>query len=186
MQHQRRVQQIDVETGEVLEGGTLVLLPQRPRIREGWLMTFQDALKVVAADRELTATQLRVLLYSMGRLDFENYIHLSQAEIARELGVKPPNVSAAVAALVRKKILTKGPRVGRVSTLRLSPDFGWKGRYSSLLAERKRSLKLVVGGKSAQERDSAGADAHAALVRRGVLRGHRGASAGPDGPKKQR
>lgn len=182
---QRRVQQVDVETGELLEGSTLVLLPHRVRIKEGWLMAFQDSLRLLAVDRELTATQLRVFLYSMGRLDFENYIHLSQAEIARAINVKPPNVSAAVAALVKKRILVKGPRVGRVTTLRLSPDFGWKGSYKNLLSERKRALQVVDGGKVDKEADRAGKTAHADCVRLGLVRRPRG-SVGPDGPKQGR
>lgn len=182
----KRVHQVDVETGELIEDGLLVLLPQRVRIREGWMMTFQQALTVLAADRELTATQLRVLLYTMGRLDFENYVHLSQAEIARALGIKRPNVTTAVGALVRKKILLQGPRVGRVSTLRLSPDVAWKGRYKNLLAERRRNLALVQGGKSDQRDDSVAIEAHARAVELGVVRPPRRGSAGPDGPKKRR
>jgi DNA-binding MarR family transcriptional regulator len=180
----RRVQQVDVETGEVLEGGTLVLLPQRPRIREGWFMTFQQGLRVLAADKSLTATQLRVLLYAMAQLDFENYIHLSQAQIARDLGIQPPNVSAAVAALVKKRVLAKGPKVGRVTTLRLSPDVGWKGHYKNLMAERKRSLKLVEGGKDPVRQ--ADAEAQKAIQRcaeLGVLPTPGDGSAGPHGPK---
>ena len=185
---QRRVKQVDVETGEVLEGATLVLLPQRIRIKEGWMMTFQDALRVLAADRELTATQLRVLLYTMGRLDFENYIHLSQAEIARELGVKRPNVTTAVGALVRKRILLQGPRVGRVSTLRLSPDLAWKGRYKNRVAElRRQSLELVQGGKPGSPgADRAASTAHARAVDLGVVPAPRRGSAGAHAPKKRR
>lgn len=149
-------------------------------------MTFQDALRLLAADRELTATQLRVLLYSMSRLDFENYIHLSQAEIARELGIKRPNVTTAVQGLVRKRILSKGPRVGRVTTLRLSSDLAWKGRYKNLIAERNRALRVVRGGKSSVEVDNAATTAHARAVHLGVVTARGSGSAGPGGPKKRR
>ena len=150
------------------------------------MMTFQDALKVLAADRELTATQLRVLLYSMGRLDFENYIHLSQTEIAHALGVKRPNVTTAVAALVKKRILSKGPRVGRVTTLRLSPELAWKGRYKNLIAERRRALSVLPGGKADQEGDSAAKAAHARVVELGIVRPSPKRSTGPAGPKRRR
>lgn len=143
---QRRVQQIDVETGEVLEGGTLVYLPIRARIKEGWVMVFQEVLGRLAEDRELTMTQLRVLLFLVSRLDFENYIHISQADVARGLGLAPSHVSPAVSVLVKKGVLMRGPKVGRVYTLKLSPNLGWKGRVKNLQEARREKLRLLPGG----------------------------------------
>jgi hypothetical protein len=140
---QRTVRQIDVETGELLEAGTLVFMPQRPKIAEGWLMTFQDAFVKLAADRTIKGEQLRVLLYLMGRLDYENWIHVPQVEICEKLGMKPANVSRTIAALTSKRLLTKGPKLGRIGTLRLSLNLGWKGRVRSLQAEQKRHLHMV-------------------------------------------
>ena len=140
---QRTVRQIDVETGEVLEAGTLVYLPSRPKLREGWIMTFQDAFVKLAADRTLKGEQLRVLLYLIGRLDFENWVHVPQTEIAEVFGLHAPHVSRAIAALTSKGLLTRGPKLGRVGTLRLSLNVGWKGCVSSLRAERKRHLSVV-------------------------------------------
>jgi hypothetical protein len=180
---QRRLQQIDAETGEVLQGGTLVFFPQRPRIKEGWLMAFQSGFLKLAQDKSLTQQQWRVFAFLIGKLDFENYIHLSQAEIARGLRMKPSNVSAAVAALVEKAIITRGPRVGRVATLRLTPNLGWKGRVRSLEEQRsKGQLKLVRRTSS-----SAAGDVPQALSQAlGAMHVSEGAtvpSAGPDGPK---
>ena len=143
---QRRVHQVDVETGEVLEGGTLVYLPIRARIREGWVMVFQEVLGRVACDRDLTMTQMRVLLYLVSRLDVENFIHLSQGDVARALGLRPSNVSPAIKALVEKGVLMRGPKVGRVHTMKLSPNLGWKGRVKNLNEARRELLRVVPGG----------------------------------------
>jgi hypothetical protein len=140
---QRTVRQIDVETGEVLEAGMLVFQPHRPKISEGWLMTFQDAFVKLAADRTIKGEQMRVLLYLMGRLDYENWIHVPQTEICDALGMKPANVCRSIAALTAKRLLTKGPKLGRIGTLRLSLNLGWKGRVRSLQAERGRHLSVV-------------------------------------------
>lgn len=144
---QRIVRQVDVHTGEVLEAGTMVYVPHRPKISEGWVMTFQDGLVRLAQDRSLNQQQLRVLLYLMGKLDFENYIHLPQTAIAEALSMQRTHVSSAIAGLVRKGILVRGPSVGRVGTMRLSPGLGWKGRVRSLQEERKRRLALVHSSK---------------------------------------
>jgi DNA-binding transcriptional ArsR family regulator len=140
---QRTVRQIDVETGEVLEAGVMVYMPQRPKISEGWVMTFQDAFIRLASDRTLKGEQLRVLMYLIGKLDFENWIHVPQVEIADVLGMRASHVSRTIAALTSKGLLTKGPKLGRVGTLRLSLNVGWKGRVRSLQAERKHGLTIV-------------------------------------------
>lgn len=146
---QRTVRQVDVETGEVLEAGVMVYMPQRPKIKEGWVMTFQDALVKLATDRTITGEQWRVLAYLMGKLDYENWIHVPQVTIAEVIGLQPSNVSRALAALTAKGVLTKGPKLGRVGTLRLSLDVGWKGRVRVRQAEQTRHLSLVGGrGKS--------------------------------------
>ena len=140
---QRTVRQVDVETGELLEAGVMVYMPQRPKIAEGWVMSFQDAFIKLAADRTIKGEQLRVLLYLIGKLDFENWVHVPQAEIADVLGMTAPQVSRSIAALTAKGLLTRGPKLGRVGTLRLSLNVGWKGRVRSLQAERKRHLSVV-------------------------------------------
>lgn len=140
---QIRVQQIDAHTGELLEGGSLVYIPQRARIKEGWVMTFQDGLVKLAQDRSLTQQQWRVLAFLMGKLDFENFIHLPQTAIAEALEMHKTHVSTAISELVKKHILVRGPKVGRVGTLRLSSTLGWKGRVRSLQEERRKRLALV-------------------------------------------
>ena len=107
-------------------------------------MVFQEGLLRLTADGTMTLRQSRVLFYLMGRLTFENYIHVPQSEIAKHTGIARPHVSEAVSALVKKGILIRGPKVGVVTTLRLSDTFGWKGRVRSLQDERQRRLTIAV------------------------------------------
>ena len=141
---QQRVVQIDADTGERLDFALVSVPRQRARIKEWWFMVFQDGLQRLAADGSLTARQLRVLIFLMSRLSFENYIHVAQTEIAQATGIGPSHVSEAVRVLVQKGILIVGPKVGRVATLRLSDTFGWKGRVRSLHDERQRRLSIAV------------------------------------------
>ena len=150
---ERRIIQVDADTGEQLDFQLVALPTPRPKIKEGWLMAFQDGLIKLAQDSGLTLQQWRVLAYVMGRLDFENYIHLPQIEIANAIGMQPPNVSTALRVLIEKGILTRGPKVGRVQTLRLSPSLGWKGRVRSLQEERKKRLSLVHNKDAVQRRE---------------------------------
>lgn len=138
------VKQLDINTGEIMEG-CLVYFPNRPKIRGGWFMAFQDAFLALAQDREITGEVRRVLDYFFGKLDFENYLHVSQSEIADILGLQKSHVSRAVKILCDKKIILKGPKIGRIITYRLNEYYGWKGKVSKLPATR---FKVVEGGKS--------------------------------------
>ena len=110
-------------------------------------MTFQDALSVLAADKDLWGRPRAVLDYMMARLNFDNYIALEQREIAEKLSIHKPDVSSAIKMLVDKGIIEKGPRLGKSWSYKLNPFYGWKGRVKNLKEERKKRFSIVDGGK---------------------------------------
>ena len=71
------------------------------------MMTFQDSLKIIAKDKELTGQTMHVLMLVLSELDFENYIHIKQVDIAKELEMQKTHVSAAMKMLVDKQIILK-------------------------------------------------------------------------------
>jgi DNA-binding MarR family transcriptional regulator len=136
----------------MLDEGCLVYVPQRQRFREAFVMVWQEGLRRLAEDGELTGRHWRVLAFLMAKLDYENYIHLAQADIARGVRIDKADVSRAIRDFVERGIVVQGPRVGKSYTYRMSLDLGWKGRVKSFQDERRRRLKLVPGGKSAPGR----------------------------------
>ena len=140
---QRRFGTIDLDTGEVLEEGVAVWVGRKVRVTERWFMAFQDALIELSKDRDLTGENWRVLVHLFGRLDFENFIQIKQSEIADELGMAKTHVSRSIKALVDKQIIFRGPKIGRSSSFRLNPHFGWKGKVSSLREAQRSHLELV-------------------------------------------
>ena len=62
----------------------------------------QDAFEELAKDREITNEPRRVLDYMFSKLDFENFIQLSQKEIIEILGINKSNVSKAIKATYKK------------------------------------------------------------------------------------
>ena len=76
------IEQIDRETGEVMKG-CMVYIPYRPRLTERWFMAFQDTFEELAKDREITNEPRRVLDYMFSKLDFENFIQLSQKTLQK-------------------------------------------------------------------------------------------------------
>lgn len=143
---QKYVEQIDRETGEVMQG-CMVYIPYRPKLTERWFMAFQDAFAELAKDREITSEPRRVLDYLFSRLGFENYIQLSQKEIVDALEMHKSQVSEAIKLLTRKQIVLEGPKVGRSKCYRLNPHYGWKGKVKTLQEIRREQMQVIKGGK---------------------------------------
>jgi biotin operon repressor len=151
---QVRLGQVDLATGELLEGATLaVVFPRRRNgFTTGWVAMAQDPLMKLA-QADLGQVAMRVLFALLAKLDFENYLVVSHAELARELGLLRPNISRAVARLVEEGVLLVGPRVHQKGTYTLNPQYGWKGSargHQDALQQRMkaRGMSVVVGGAS--------------------------------------
>jgi hypothetical protein len=83
--------------GEIHEGSVLALVvPKRKNgFYEGWVAVAQNAY-LALANSGLGLEARRVLDILLARLDFENWIHLPQAEIAAILKMRPANVNRAM------------------------------------------------------------------------------------------
>jgi hypothetical protein len=150
MSNSRIIEQVDVETGEVLHG-CLMFLPYRPRHSQRFFMAFQDGLLQISKDSDITGSDMRVLMYLFGHLDFENFIHVSQQDIAEYVGMQKQNVSRSMKKLITKGIILDGPKVGRMKTYRLSHDLGWKGKVTSLDEYRRSRMRVIQGGKDGND-----------------------------------
>ena len=134
----RKIASFDQNTGEILKGVIVYCGVKQNPYSTGWMMNSQDSLELLASDRDLTKESLRVLMFLMARLDFENWIYITQKEIAEILGLKKQNISKAISLLEEKNIILKGPKLGRSSAFRLNPYFGWKGKVKNLNEYRKK------------------------------------------------
>lgn len=142
----REIISIDKVTGEVLEGTPVWVGVKRPSIYGNrWLQMSQDPLIDIAKDKELSGRPTRVLMYLLGKLDFENFIQIPQTEIAESLELHRSAVSSSISLLVKKGILIRGPKVDKSYCFRLNPSYGWKGDNKKAQNEL---LKLIKGGKS--------------------------------------
>ena len=125
---QVRVGQVDMQTGEVLEGATLAVFypKQKNGFTTGWMAMAQEPLMALAK-ANLGDEARRVLFAMLAKLDFENFISISQADVSRELNMKQPSVSRAISKLVKEGVILAGPRLQRKGTYSLNPQYGWKG-----------------------------------------------------------
>lgn len=157
----RRFQQVDTETGEVVDGYVAVLMPKRRNaFGQDWHAMAQSAWDMIAT-ADLKQEDFRVMAALMARLDFENLIQVPQIEVAEKLGMQRQNVNRSIKRLVEMGMLLEGPKIGRSRSFRLNPNFGWKGSakgHHKAIQERMRQAGLsVVAGGGQQEGDVKGA-----------------------------
>ncbi len=134
----KKIASFDQNTGEILKGVIVYCGVKHNPYSTGWVMNSQEALEVIAKDKEITGGTHRVLWFIVARLDFENWIQISQQEICKELEMKKQNVSSAIKLLEQKEIILRGPKVGRSYAFRLNPHFGWKGDVKNLNDYRRK------------------------------------------------
>ena len=138
----RRMQQIDHETGEVLEGFVAYVVPKRKNgFQKGWFAMSQDALSMLKQVKHLDDT--RVLFSLLEVLDYENLIQVNQAEIARDLGMQRQNVQRSIKRLMELGVILEGVKIGVSRSYRLNPSFGWKGSAKGHREALHEHLKVV-------------------------------------------
>jgi serine/threonine protein phosphatase PrpC len=153
----KRINQFDEETGEILGGFVAYIAPKRINGFDRWLAMSQDATAIL---KQFTRVEdFRVFFALLEMLDYENLITANQADIARDLNMERAQVNRAIKRLIVKGAILQGPKVGTSRTYRLNPSFGWKGSAKNhvvaLDAERKERMKKanITGVVSNQEAD---------------------------------
>ena len=119
-------------------------------------MMFQEKLQELAAENVLTVEGWRVLVMLVGKVDFENFIHIKQVQIAEALGMKAPNVSKAFKQLVDLNIIEKISH-DNINGYRLNYEMGWKGKASNLKTHMKDQsrAKIIKMAEHAKKADKA-------------------------------
>lgn len=148
-----------LDTGEV-EDGALVWFPKKAQSQFGrdWFQMAQVTLKTINQHRkDLGLEGIVVFNALMARLDFENYIQVSQSDIADELDMKPSNVSRAIRKLIAHGFIKVGPKVGRSLTYQLHPDLAWKGKAKAHFSAREKARQagwnIITGGHDPADDD---------------------------------
>ena len=135
--------------------GAFVFVPKKGKSPFGqdWFAMAQDAMMFMAKNRRVLGEEGFAVFCALGsRLDFENFILVSQADLARDLGMLPQNIGRAVKRLEGLGVLTRGPKSGRSPTFRLNPKMAWKGgqknHFSALQEAERKGWHLVEGGQA--------------------------------------
>ncbi|MFL1552110.1 hypothetical protein ACI77I_23975 [Pseudomonas sp. D47] len=90
----------------------------------------------------LTGEQLKVVLVLLTSLDYENFILVAQPDVADVLKMQQPNVSRAIKSLIGFGVILEGPKVGRIKSYCLNPQFDWK----DAVMNHKKPINTDDGG----------------------------------------
>ena len=139
----KRLQQIDSETGEIIDGFVAYVVPKRKNgFGQGWLAMAQNGAEILAQSN-LSGNDFKVLMKLLSVLDYENLIQVSQADIARELDMHRQHVQRSIKRLLDLGIVLEGVKIGISRSYRLNPNFGWKGSAKGHREALHEHLKIV-------------------------------------------
>ena len=139
----RHMQQIDHQTGEVVEGFVAYVVPKRKNgFQKGWMAMAQEAMMMLAQSN-LTGNDMKVMWAMLARLDYENLIQVNQAEVAEQVGMNRHHVNRSIKKLIELGVVLEGVKIGISRSYRLNPNFGWKGSAKGHREALHEHLKVV-------------------------------------------
>ena len=101
----RHMQQIDHQTGEVVEGFVAYVVPKRKNgFQKGWMAMAQEAMMMLAQSN-LTGNDMKVMWAMLARLDYENLIQVNQAEVSEQVGMNRHNVNRSIKKLIELGVI---------------------------------------------------------------------------------
>ena len=113
----RHMQQIDHQTGEVVEGFVAYVVPKRKNgFQKGWMAMAQEAMMMLAQSN-LTGNDMKVMWAMLARLDYENLIQVNQAEVSEQVGMNRHNVNRSIKKLIELGVILEGASKSALAAL---------------------------------------------------------------------
>lgn len=132
-----------VKDDELEEEDIFLVKPKKKNHTEGlggWTLAWQEESMNIGTNKSLKLTDHKVLRILEAKLDFENWIRISQQEIAEILGIAQPNICVSMKKLIEHGMVIPGPSVKKIKTFKLSPSIAWKGTMQQGAKERRKAL----------------------------------------------
>ncbi|MFW5887034.1 MAG: hypothetical protein ACOCUL_04685 [Bacteroidota bacterium] len=97
-------------------------LPRNLNYFRGWQMGFEK----LAINKKLTVIDYRLLMLLFSRLDYENFIQLTQVDMATLLSIHRTQATRSIKKLINYGIIEKATK-GRNNYYRLNHEIAWRG-----------------------------------------------------------
>ena len=126
------MQQIDHQTGEVVEGFVAYVVPKaQKRISERMDGNGSEAMMMLAQSN-LTGNDMKVMWAMLARLDYENLIQVNQAEVSEQVGMNRHNVNRSIKKLIELGVILEGVKIGISRSYRLNLTSGGKAQPKAI------------------------------------------------------
>lgn len=99
---------------------------------------FNEGITKLVLDNQLKAKDKEVFLYLLGIMDYENFIDISQKDLAEGIGMQQQNISRSIKKLVKFDYLRVIGKAGRQNIYKVNPAIALKGRgknYAGMLQD---------------------------------------------------
>ena len=104
-----------------------MLVPRKEKWNRGdYVMGLQKSF-IEIAKYGLSGEQLSILMYLIGKADFENYVNVGLKEIEEDLNIRKQNSSKSIKKLVDKKIIKKMKK-GNSNFYLFNPEIVYRGQ----------------------------------------------------------
>ena len=128
----RHMQQIDHQTGEVVEGFVAYVVPKRKNgFQKGWMAMAQEAMMMLAQSN-LTGNDMKVMWAMLARLDYENLIQVNQAEVSEQVGMNRHNVNRSIKKLIELGVILEGVKTALAALTGLTLTSGGKAQPKAI------------------------------------------------------
>ena len=128
----RHMQQIDHQTGEVVEGFVAYVVPKRKNgFQKGWMAMAQEAMMMLAQSN-LTGNDMKVMWAMLARLDYENLIQVNQAEVSEQVGMNRHNVNRSIKKLIELGVILEASKSALAALTGLTLTSGGKAQPKAI------------------------------------------------------
>ena len=99
------------------------MLTDKPHVR-----VFSEGLSRLAMDKDLNGTDIRVLLFILSIMEYENLLNTTQKALSEGLGIVQQEVSKSIKKLIEGGYLKIVDKNGRQNIYQLNPHLAFKSR----------------------------------------------------------
>ena len=105
-----------------------VFAKPKKHLNDDYARCFLNEMLGLAVDRDLTGTDLRVLLAIIGNLGYDNTINISQGQLGQEINIKRQEVTKSIRKFVSKGYLQITSQIGRQNIYQFNPHIVFRSR----------------------------------------------------------
>ena len=139
----RHMQQIDHQTGEVVEGFVAYVVPKAQKRISERMDGNGSRSNDDACSKQFNRQRHEGYVAMLARLDYENLIQVNQAEVSEQVGMNRHNVNRSIKKLIELGVILEGVKIGISRSYRLNPNFGWKGSAKGHREALHEHLKVI-------------------------------------------